>query len=147
MQVVLGDHPFQWKCGPQASYNICRTSCLHGMCSPSPGRGNAPQSQSKEPLRTTVDALLSLVFDEVLEDPSPFVEGLKKIPITANLSSQYEGPPKEVVVARHVSCFKSRGGRNPTYCPARSGNSWRIRSTTHEGMTTLTSTPSSPSTS
>lgn len=36
------------------------------------------------------------------------------------------------------------GGLNPTYCPAASGNSLRMRSTTHEGMTTQTFRPRKP---
>ena len=47
-----------------------------------------------------VDALLSMVFDEAL---------LKTIPLPADLSSQYEGPPMEEVVARHVSRFRKGG--------------------------------------
>nr|XP_055062763.1 uncharacterized protein LOC129445807 [Misgurnus anguillicaudatus] len=52
-----------------------------------------------------VDDLIRLVFDEVLEDPAPFVEKLKEIPIPLDLASQFERPSKEDVIARHLTRF------------------------------------------
>ncbi len=49
--------------------------------------------------------LLRLVFEEVIVDPTPFVDQLKTIPIPTDLSSEFERPSKEETVARHVSRF------------------------------------------
>ncbi|XP_039667161.1 uncharacterized protein LOC120565424 isoform X2 [Perca fluviatilis] len=49
--------------------------------------------------------LMRLVFEEVFEDPTPFVEVLKLIPIPKDLASEHERPSKEEVVARHLSRF------------------------------------------
>lgn len=48
---------------------------------------------------------MNLVFDTVFTDPSPYVSQLKKIPVPEPLSSQYERPIKEYVIARYVSRF------------------------------------------
>lgn len=42
-------------------------------------------------------------------DPTPYTEELHAIPIPPPLSSQFEKPSKEAVIARHVSRF-SQGG-------------------------------------
>jgi len=52
-----------------------------------------------------VGELMRLVFEEVFEDPTPFVEEMNKIPIPKDLSTQFDRPSKEEVVARHVSRF------------------------------------------
>lgn len=52
-----------------------------------------------------VGDLMRLVLEEVFEDPAPFIEELQKIPIPQDLSSQYDRPSKEDVVARHTSRF------------------------------------------
>ena len=64
------------------------------------------------------DSLLSLVFDEVFEDPTPFVEddthSHRRYPSMRDTQGRSCCPP----------CFPlhSSGGRNPTHCPTRSGN-------------------------
>ncbi|KAK1888925.1 Replicase polyprotein 1ab [Dissostichus eleginoides] len=50
-----------------------------------------------------VDDLMRLVFDEVLEDPTPFVEELKTIPIPGERSSQQERPSNREEVPHNVS--------------------------------------------
>ncbi|XP_034053302.1 uncharacterized protein LOC117533581 [Gymnodraco acuticeps] len=52
-----------------------------------------------------VGELMRLVFEEVFEDPTPFVEEMNKINIPKDLSTQFDRPSKEEVVARHVSRF------------------------------------------
>ncbi|XP_031165171.1 uncharacterized protein LOC116056894 isoform X2 [Sander lucioperca] len=58
-----------------------------------------------DPTYKYVEELMRLVFEEVFEDPTPFVEVLKSIPIPKDLASDHERPSKEEVVARHVSRF------------------------------------------
>lgn len=50
-----------------------------------------------------VDDLISLVLDEVFEDPGPYVEQLKEIPIPMDLASRFERPLKEEMTEHHVS--------------------------------------------
>ncbi|XP_034084336.1 uncharacterized protein LOC117554169 [Gymnodraco acuticeps] len=56
-----------------------------------------------EPTHNYVDDLMRLVFDEVLEDPTPFVEELKTIPIPGERSSQQERPSNREEVPHNVS--------------------------------------------
>ncbi len=56
-----------------------------------------------------VDDLISLLVHKVFLDPSPYTEELHAVPIPPPLSSQFEQPSKEDVIARHVSRF-SQGG-------------------------------------
>lgn len=90
-----------------------------------------------------VKDLMRLVFVEVFEDPANYVEELRKVPIPVSLSEQFDRPAKEDLIARHVQ-VQSSGGRKPTQFPPASGNSCRIRRTTHDGMTTRTCLPRYP---
>lgn len=51
---------------------------------------------------------MSLLLHKVFVDPKPYAEELHAIPIPPPLSSQYEKPSKEEVIAQQVSRF-SRG--------------------------------------
>lgn len=59
-----------------------------------------------------VQDLMSLVFEDIFEDPSPYVAELKTIPVPEHLSAVFERPPKEEVIAAHRSRF-SQGGAGP----------------------------------
>lgn len=48
---------------------------------------------------------MQLVFNEVLCDPKRFQKELKKVPVPPTLSSQYDRPSKEEVVATQMSRF------------------------------------------
>ncbi len=48
---------------------------------------------------------MDLVFDVVFVDPVPYVSQLKQIPIPEPLSSLYDKPAKEDVIASYVSRF------------------------------------------
>ncbi|XP_056591442.1 uncharacterized protein LOC130410660 [Triplophysa dalaica] len=76
----------------------------------------APPIETK-PTCNYVKELLSLVFEEVILDPTPFVEELKTIPVPTTLCAGFDRPLKEEAIARHVSRF-NRGGRKPTHRPA-----------------------------
>ena len=56
-------------------------------------------------LTVYVGELMRLVFEEVFEDPTPFVEEMNRITIPKDLSTQFDRPSKEELVARHVSRF------------------------------------------
>nr|XP_055053310.1 uncharacterized protein LOC129438558 isoform X1 [Misgurnus anguillicaudatus] len=58
-----------------------------------------------EPTYRYVDDLISLVLDEVSEDPVPYVEQLKEIPIPMDLASRIERPVKEEVIEHDISPF------------------------------------------
>ncbi|KAF4115269.1 uncharacterized protein LOC131535869 isoform X2 [Onychostoma macrolepis] len=58
-----------------------------------------------DPTYNYVDELLKLVFDEVIMDPSPFVDEMKAIPIPTPLCAEYDRPSKEEAIAHHVSRF------------------------------------------
>ncbi|XP_042340550.1 uncharacterized protein LOC121941750 isoform X2 [Plectropomus leopardus] len=58
-----------------------QASAGHAECTTKPVK--------RDPAYNYVDDLMKLVFDEVLDDPTPFVEELKKIPIPEDLPSQY----------------------------------------------------------
>ncbi|XP_035000772.2 uncharacterized protein LOC118100128 [Hippoglossus stenolepis] len=65
-----------------------------------------------DPTYNYVGDLMKLVFEEVFEDPVPFVEELEKIPIPEDLTSQYDRPSAEEVVARHQTCFSQVAARS-----------------------------------
>lgn len=52
-----------------------------------------------------VKELLSLVFEEVIVDPTPFFSQLKTIPISPDLTSEFERPSKKEMVACLVFRF------------------------------------------
>ncbi len=52
-----------------------------------------------------MEELFRLVFEEVIVDPTPFVDQLKTIPIPTDLCLEFERPSKEKTVARHDSRF------------------------------------------
>lgn len=56
-----------------------------------------------------VDDLINLLINEVFLHPTPYTEELRAIPIPPPLSSLFDKPSKEEVIARHVSRF-SQGG-------------------------------------
>lgn len=58
-----------------------------------------------DPTYNYVEELFRLVFEEVIVDPTPFVDQLKTIPIPTDLCSEFERPSKEKTVARHDSRF------------------------------------------
>ncbi|XP_057210766.1 uncharacterized protein LOC130566949 [Triplophysa rosa] len=60
-----------------------------------------------------VEDLLRLIFEEVVVDPSPFVEELKAIPIPMSIASQFERPSREETIARHVSRFSREAVESP----------------------------------
>ncbi|XP_016362898.1 uncharacterized protein LOC107704481 [Sinocyclocheilus anshuiensis] len=62
-----------------------------------------------DPTYNYVDELLKLVFDEVIMDPSPFVDEMKAIPIPTPLCAEYDRPSKEEAIAHHVSRFNQEG--------------------------------------
>ncbi|XP_026080665.1 uncharacterized protein LOC113057435 isoform X2 [Carassius auratus] len=69
-----------------------------------------PKSKKGRPLKkestyTYVDELLKLVFEEVVMDPSTFVEELKSIPIPKPLRAEFVRPSKVEAIASHVSRF------------------------------------------
>ena len=83
-------------------------------------------------------------FDEVFEDPTPFVEEFNTFLKPKHLSSQYVGPSKLVIVFHHVTRFSQGvvGSPHTDQSLARvqldgSGISGRTQSPTSDGMTTL----------
>ena len=52
-----------------------------------------------------VTELTDLLFNEVIPNPAPFVDELKKVPVPPFLSSKYEHPEKTAAVAAHLSRF------------------------------------------
>ncbi|CAM4598848.1 unnamed protein product [Leuciscus chuanchicus] len=63
-----------------------------------------------DPTYNYVDELISLLVNKVFLDPTPYTEELHAVPIPPPLSSEYEKPSKEEVIARHVSRFSQGGG-------------------------------------
>ncbi|XP_054452368.1 uncharacterized protein LOC129089057 [Anoplopoma fimbria] len=61
-----------------------------------------PEPVKTKPTYNYVDELMKLVFEEVFEDPTPFVDLLKTIPIPNELPSQCERPSQEEVFSHHV---------------------------------------------
>ncbi|XP_056596027.1 uncharacterized protein si:ch211-236l14.1 isoform X2 [Triplophysa dalaica] len=58
-----------------------------------------------EPTYHYVQELLGLVFEEVIIDPTPFVEELNNIPVPPDLTQDYDRPSKDEAIAHHVSRF------------------------------------------
>ena len=51
------------------------------------------------------DALMDLLFGEVLADPEPYRKQMLQIPVPDNLNAQYDKPVKADAIAAYVSRF------------------------------------------
>lgn len=60
---------------------------------------------------------MNTVFEEVVRDPLPFLDGIQKIPVPPDLSSQLDRPSMEEAVVQHVSRF-SQGGSESNILPS-----------------------------
>ncbi|XP_043119678.1 uncharacterized protein LOC122362317 [Puntigrus tetrazona] len=85
---------------------------MHKVVFPKPKKGAC----TAKPLKTApsydyVADLMKLVFEDVFEDPAPFIEELKQIPIPTTLS-QYDRLIKEEVVGCHISRFSQEPGES-----------------------------------
>ncbi|KAG5272506.1 hypothetical protein AALO_G00166280 [Alosa alosa] len=59
--------------------------------------------------------LMDMIMEKVFVDPSSYADEILKINIPPDLSSQYEHPDKEEVIASYVSSIQSRGGSLKPY--------------------------------
>ncbi|XP_052402604.1 uncharacterized protein LOC127949408 isoform X2 [Carassius gibelio] len=82
----------------QAVYKFVFPKSKKGECTAKPVK--------IEPTYNYVDDLMSLLLHKVFVDPKPYAEELHAIPIPPPLSSQYEKPSKEEVIAQRVSRFR-----------------------------------------
>lgn len=53
--------------------------------------------------------LMHLVFDQIVQDPRPYITELQRIPVPPNLCAALQRPTMEEAVGRHLSRF-SQGG-------------------------------------
>lgn len=53
--------------------------------------------------------LMNTVFEEVVRDPLPYLDGIQQIPVPPDRSSQHDRPSMEEAVALHVSRFSQDG--------------------------------------
>ncbi|XP_048034604.1 uncharacterized protein LOC125260326 [Megalobrama amblycephala] len=81
----------------EAVFKIAFPKSKQGECTAKPVK--------TDPTFNYVDDLMSLLLHEVIVDPTPYVEELHQITIPPPLSSEFEKPCKEDVIARHVSRF------------------------------------------
>lgn len=56
---------------------------------------------------------MTLLFEEVLDDPEPYRQQLQTISVPENLSAQFERPSLEEAVAQHLSRFSQGVGETP----------------------------------
>ncbi|KAG1928867.1 hypothetical protein F2P79_023326 [Pimephales promelas] len=57
-----------------------------------------------------VTELTNILFNEVMQDPAPFVADLKAVAVPGSLCSQYERPGKSDAIASHVSSYRRERG-------------------------------------
>ena len=104
-----------------------------------------PKSQTMYSHYTTSEPELKIIrllkkkktffFNDVFQDPAPYVDEVLKISIPEDLTAQFDKPDKLEVIVSWSIMIQSRAGLNPAYLPERQGTLCMYR-TTQEGSTT-----------
>lgn len=62
-------------------------------------------NEGKQCFLDYIQELMEVLFENVFDDPRPYIMEVEKIKIPEPLSSQYDRPPKDKVIAGYMSRF------------------------------------------